>query len=146
MHSSAASQQMHRISANTDVEYYVFQCLIHLSQGTERETNHMMTSSNGNISRVTGPLWGESTGHLSVNSPHKGQWRGALMFSLIYAWTNGWAKYRDAGDLRRHCTHYDVTVIRCNGMKGPRIQHIPKRIFKINGFISRVQTNWFKKH
>ena len=23
----------------------------------------MMTSSNGNISRVTGPLWGESTGH-----------------------------------------------------------------------------------
>ena len=21
-----------------------------------------------------------------VNSPHKGQWRGALMFSLIYAW------------------------------------------------------------
>ena len=25
-----------------------------------------------------------------VNSPHKGQWRGALMFSLICAWTNGW--------------------------------------------------------
>ena len=24
---------------------------------------HMMTSSNGNIFRVTGPLWGESTGH-----------------------------------------------------------------------------------
>ena len=23
-----------------------------------------------------------------VNSPHKGQWRGVLMFSLIYAWTN----------------------------------------------------------
>ena len=25
-----------------------------------------------------------------VNSPHKGQWRGALMFSLICAWMNGW--------------------------------------------------------
>ena len=25
-----------------------------------------------------------------VNSPHKGQWRGALVFSLICAWINGW--------------------------------------------------------
>ena len=46
-----------------------------------------------------------------VNSPHKGQWRGALIFSLIYAWTNGWVNNRDAGDLRRHHAHYDVTVI-----------------------------------
>ena len=37
-----------------------------------------------------------------VNSPHKCQWRGALMFSLIFAWTNSWANHRDAGDLRRH--------------------------------------------
>ena len=27
-----------------------------------------------------------------VNSLHKGQWRGALLFSLICAWTNGWIK------------------------------------------------------
>ena len=46
-----------------------------------------------------------------VNSPHKGQWRGALMFSLTGAWTNGWANHRDAADLRRHRTHYDVTVV-----------------------------------
>ena len=46
-----------------------------------------------------------------VNSPHKGQWRRALMFSLICAWTKGWANNRDAGDLRRHCTHYDVTAM-----------------------------------
>ena len=46
-----------------------------------------------------------------VNSPHKGQWRGALMFCLIYAWTNGWVNNRDAGDLRRHRAHYDVTVM-----------------------------------
>ena len=37
-----------------------------------------------------------------VNSPHKGQWRGALMFSLICAWINGWVNHREAGDLRRH--------------------------------------------
>ena len=37
-----------------------------------------------------------------VNSPHQGQWRGALVFSLICAWTNFWASKRDAGDLRRH--------------------------------------------
>ena len=47
-----------------------------------------------------------------VNSPHKGQWRGALMFSLIYIWINGWVNNREAGDLRRHHTHDDVTVMR----------------------------------
>ena len=46
-----------------------------------------------------------------VNSPHKGQWRGALMFSLIGAWTNGWVHDRDAGDLRLRRAHYDVTVM-----------------------------------
>ena len=42
---------------------------------------------------------------------YKGQWRGALMFPLIGAWTNSWVKHRDAGDLRRHRAHYDVTVM-----------------------------------
>ena len=46
-----------------------------------------------------------------VNSPHKGQWRGALMFSLICLWTNGWVKNRDVGDLRCHHAHYHVTVM-----------------------------------
>ena len=46
-----------------------------------------------------------------VNSPHKGQWHGALMFSLIGARTNGWANNRDAGDLIRHRAHYNVTVM-----------------------------------
>ena len=48
-----------------------------------------------------------------VDPPHKGQWRGALMFSLICVWTNGWANNRDAGDLRHHRAHYDATVINC---------------------------------
>ena len=43
--------------------------------------------------------------------PHKVQWRGALMSSLICAWTNGWANNADAGDLRRYRAHYDVTVV-----------------------------------
>ena len=47
----------------------------------------------------------------SVNYPYKGQWRGAWMFSLIYAWTNDWVNNRDAGDLRRRLTHYDVSLI-----------------------------------
>ena len=46
-----------------------------------------------------------------VNSPHKGHWRGALMFSLIYVWINGWVNNREAGDLRRYRAHYDVTVM-----------------------------------
>ena len=37
-----------------------------------------------------------------VNSPHKGQWRGALMFSLICSWINDWVNNREAGEFRRH--------------------------------------------
>ena len=46
-----------------------------------------------------------------VNFPHKGQWRGALMFSLICNWINGWVNNREPGELRRHCAHYDVIVM-----------------------------------
>ena len=46
-----------------------------------------------------------------VNSPHKGQGHGALMFSLICAWINDWVNNRKAGDLRRHRAHYEVTVM-----------------------------------
>ena len=46
-----------------------------------------------------------------VISPHKGQWRGTLMFSLVCVWINGWVNNREAGDLRRHRCHYDVNVM-----------------------------------
>ena len=46
-----------------------------------------------------------------VNSPHKGQWRGALMFSLIYLWINSWINNHEAGDLRCYHAHYDVIVM-----------------------------------
>ena len=45
-------------------------------------------------------------------SPHKGQWRGALMFSLILAGINGRVNNREAGGLRQNRAHYDVTVKR----------------------------------
>ena len=55
----------------------------------------LMTSSNGNIFRVTGPLCWEFTGEFH----HKSQRPGALMLS------------KQSGDLRRHRAHYDVTVM-----------------------------------
>ena len=65
-----------------------------------------MTSSNGNRFPVTGHLCGEIT-----VSPHKGQWRGALMFSLICDRINDRVKNREAGDMRRYRAHYDVIVM-----------------------------------
>ena len=49
----------------------------------------------------------------TVNSPHKGQWRGALMFSLMCARINSWVNNLEAGDLRRYRRHYDVIVMIC---------------------------------
>ena len=46
-----------------------------------------------------------------VNSPHKGQWRGALMFSLICVWINGWVNNGEAGDMRRYLVYCDVIVM-----------------------------------
>ena len=68
-----------------------------------------MTSSNGNISALLALCAGNSPS--PVNSPHKGQWRGALAFSFIYAGINGWINNREAGDLRSHSAHYDVIVM-----------------------------------
>ena len=68
----------------------------------------MMTSSNGNIFRVTCHLAGNSLA--SGEFPAQSQWRIALMFSLICVWINGWVN-REAGDLRRYRAHYDVTVM-----------------------------------
>ena len=49
-----------------------------------------------------------------VNSPHKGQWRGALIFSVICARINGWVNNGKAGDLRRRRAHNDVIVMFIN--------------------------------
>ena len=62
-----------------------------------------------------------------VNSPHKGQWRGALMFSLICVWINDWVNNREAGDLRRHRGHYDVIVM-CRFRVSSNLKPLTKKI------------------
>ena len=72
---------------------------------------HMMTSSNGNIFRVTGLLLGEFTGH---------RWIPLTKASVAELWcslwstpeTNGWVNNRNACDLSRHRAHFDVIVMR----------------------------------
>ena len=68
-----------------------------------------MTSSNGNIFRVTGHLCGEFTGYRWIPRD-KGQWRGVLIFSLICARINDWVNNRGAADLRRHRHSNDMWV------------------------------------
>ena len=85
-------------------------------------TWHIVNWTNAWIGTIPEPWWRHQ--HFSrywpfvrgihrstVNPPHKGQWRGALMFSLICVRINDWVNNREAGDLRCHCTHYDVIVM-----------------------------------
>ena len=74
-----------------------------------------------------------------VNSPHKGQWRGALMFSLACARINGWVNNREAGDLRLNRAHYDVIVMRL------RKHHILWRWNTILHLFSHYRTLWAEK-
>ena len=69
----------------------------------------MLTSSNGNIFRVTGPLCGEFTG--PGEFPAQRPVTRSFDVSLIYAWTNDWVNNREAGDLRRQRGHYDVILM-----------------------------------
>ena len=91
-------------------------------------TMFMMTSSNGNIFRVTGPLCGKFTGHRWI--PHT-KASDTELWSFLWSapWINGWVNNREAGDLRRHRTHYDalfnvsfelvfVSLIKKNHRKG----------------------------
>ena len=87
----------------------------------------MMTSSNGNIFRVTGHLC------------------GTLMFILICAWTNGWVNNREAGDLRRYRGHYDVIVMPLCTLElitdGERIKAIGFiKQFKLNKWQRRIHS------
>ena len=55
-----------------------------------------------------------------VNFPHKGQWRGHLIFSLICAWINSWVNNREAGDLIHHRAHYNIIVMLDGMLHFPR--------------------------
>ena len=70
----------------------------------------VMTSTNGNIFLrywlfVQGIHWSP------VNTPHKGQWRRTLMFSLICVWINTFVNNCEVGDLKCHHTHNDIIVM-----------------------------------
>ena len=71
-----------------------------------------------------------------VNSQHKGQWRGALMFSLICVWINGWVNARETGDLRRYRGHYDVIIMNTRALSWSF-----KSIFDAGALISSARTN-----
>ena len=68
-----------------------------------------------------------------VNSPHKSQWRGALMFSLICTRINGWANNGEAGDLRRYRAHCDVIVMNINH----NIYSSPRIHYKVNWLLAQ---------
>ena len=65
-----------------------------------------------------------------VDSPHRGQWRGALMFSLMCAWRNGWPNHRDASNLIRHSAHCDVTL-RWIPTKKEKSSYYPESLVKL---------------
>ena len=84
----------------------------------------------------------------TVNSPHKGQWRGPLMFSLICTRINGWVNNREAGDLRRHHAHYDVTVMRMQSLdvivKGMVLKLTRNDyVWKTQWFGSMIRAGWY---
>ena len=73
-------------------------------------STYMMTSSNGNNFRVTGPLCREFTVYRWI--PLTKASDAELWYFLGSApLINGWVNNGEAGDLRRHWAHYDVTVM-----------------------------------
>ena len=66
----------------------------------------MMTSSNGNIFRVTDHLCGEFTDHRWISRT-----KASDAELWCFLWINGWVNNRTAGDLWHHRAHYDVTVM-----------------------------------
>ena len=73
----------------------------------------IITSSSGNIFRVTGHLCGEFTGHRWIPRT-KASDAELWIFSLICAWISDWVNNSATGDLRRHRAYYDVTVMRAS--------------------------------
>ena len=70
----------------------------------------MMTSSNGSMFRITGPLCGEFTGLRWIPCTKASE---AQLWCFLWSapWINGWVNNREAGNLRRHRAHYDVIVL-----------------------------------
>ena len=75
----------------------------------KHENNTRKSISNGNIFRVTGLLCGEFTGPGEFPTQRPVTRNIDVFFDLRLI--NGWVYNREAGDLRRHRGHYDVSVM-----------------------------------
>ena len=101
----------------------------------------MMTSSNGNIFRVTGHLCGEFTGL---------RWIPHTKASDAEPWINGWVNNREAGDLRRYRAHYDVSVMWTNvhlsseTSSGIHLRAISQEITSTINHWNSLENYWFK--
>ena len=100
---------------NTDMASCFFkgtsECCFHsIFSRSPQGKYRMMTSSNGNIFRVTGPLCGEFTGHRWIPLTKASD---AELWCFLWSapWINGWVNNREAGDLRCHQVHYDFIVM-----------------------------------
>ena len=87
------------MSLKWNIEFIHTHGLIHRMQ----VANCMMTSSNGNIFRVTGHLCGEIPAQRPV------MWSFDVFFDLRL--NENLINNREAGDLRRYRAHYDVIVM-----------------------------------
>ena len=79
-----------------------------------------------------------------VNSPHKGQWSGALMFSLICVWINGCVNNRETGDLRSYRTHYDVRGMKHRIIAGNYVWYLIHWPLMMPHGVIEPTRNWFR--
>ena len=89
-----------------NLQLWLIYFLIGVFKGITPMALFMISSSNGNIFRVTGPLCGEFTGDRWIPLTKASD---AELRCFLWSWINN----REAGDLRRHRAHYDVTVMSC---------------------------------
>ena len=82
-----------------------FPCVVRYYSHTCSWWRHQMETFSASLALCAG------IHRLLVNSPHKGQWCGALIVSLSCAWINGWVNNRGAGDLKLDRAHYDNIII-----------------------------------
>ena len=105
-----------RFIVQISITYQLFRCSVWIchiiikSLTALTDMIHMMTSSNGNIFRVTGHLCGEFTGDRWIP---RTKVSNADLWCFLWSppWINGWVNNREAGDLRRHRSHYDVIIM-----------------------------------
>ena len=111
------SVMVSQITRNSIVLYTAFSCWQHRCQQCGKRFHAITSHDDVSKWKHFPRYWPFVRGiqQSPVNSPHKGQWRGALIISLICVWISGWVNNREAGGLRRYRAHYDVIVMILQG-------------------------------